>query len=257
MHAQSLINVIPDAQDVLKLEPEELAAALLMWWNRSGVIATNLLEDALAPQSVIRVGGVVPGSGGALKELVGGYPQGFHDRLERAILEACQWLLREGFIAFSAKPGEGFFITRRGKRVTRASDISTYARGNLLPKGVLHPLIIEKVYAAFLRGDYDTAVFQAFREVEIAVRTAGKYAAGEIGEKLMRLAFDKDIGPLRDPTTVEGERLAMAHLFAGAMGVFRNSTGHRAVTFEAAETAEIIMLASYLLRVVDRRAVAP
>jgi uncharacterized protein (TIGR02391 family) len=254
MHPQSLINVVPDAQDVLKLEPEELAAALLLWWNRSGVIATNLLEDAFTPQFVIRVNGVVPGSGSALKALVEGYPQGLHDRLERAILEACQWLLREGFIAFSPRQGEGFFITRRGKRVTDASDISTYARGNLLPKGVLHPLIIEKVYAAFLRGDYDTAVFQAFREVEIAVRSAGKYGDGEIGEKLMRLAFDKDNGPLRDPAAVESERHAMSHLFAGAMGVFRNATGHRAVTFDAAETAEIIMLASYLLRVVDRRA---
>src|SRR5258707_15251261 len=105
MHAQSLslINVIPDAQDVLGLEPEDLAAALLLWWNRSGILATNLLEDAFTPQSVVRFGGIVPGGGGALKALVGGYPQGLHERLERAILEACQWLLREGFIAFSAK----------------------------------------------------------------------------------------------------------------------------------------------------------
>jgi uncharacterized protein (TIGR02391 family) len=231
-----------------------LAAALLLWWNRSGVISTNLLEDAITPPFMVRIQGRVPGSGGALQTLVAGYPEELHDRLERAILEACQWLLREGFIAFSPKPGEGFFITRRGKRVTEAADVSTYARGTLLPKGTLHPLIIEKVYAAFLRGGYDTAVFQAFREVEIAVRTAGKYGAEEIGEKLMRAAFDKDKGPLRDPTTVESERLAMSHLFAGAFGVFRNSTGHRAVTLDAAETAEIIMLASFLLRVVDRRA---
>ena len=66
MHAQSLISVIPDAQDVLRLEPEELAGALLLSWNRSGVLTTNLLEDALTPQSVVRVGGVVPGSSGAL-----------------------------------------------------------------------------------------------------------------------------------------------------------------------------------------------
>ena len=86
------------------------------------------------------------------------------------------------------------------------------------------------------------------------MRSAGKYGAGDIGEKLMRAAFDKDNGPLRDPTAVESERLAMSQLFAGAVGVFRNSTGHRAVIFEAAETAEIIMFASFLLGVVDRRA---
>ena len=60
MSGQSLINVISDAQDVLNLEPEDLAAALLQWWNRSGVIATNLLEDAFAPQFVVRFNGRVP-----------------------------------------------------------------------------------------------------------------------------------------------------------------------------------------------------
>ena len=164
-----------------------------------------------------------------MQSLIEGYPDGLHNQLERAVLEGCQWLLREGFIAFSSKMGEGFFITRRGKRVTEGSDIATYARGNLLPKGVLHPLVIENVYAAFLRGEYDTAVFQAFREVEIAIRTAGEYGAGDVGEKLMRAAFDKDSGPLRDRSVVESERLAVSHLFAGAIGTFRNSTGHRAV----------------------------
>jgi len=42
--------------------------------------------------------------------------------LERGVLEACQWLMREGFMAFSPRSGDGFFITRRGKRVTEAAD---------------------------------------------------------------------------------------------------------------------------------------
>jgi hypothetical protein len=34
----------------------------------------------------------------------------------------------------------------------------------------LHPSNTTRVNATFLRGDYDTAVFQAFKEVEVAVR---------------------------------------------------------------------------------------
>lgn len=206
------------------------------------------------PAHVVRYQGQALGGGEALDALVAGYPKGFHDKLQHAILEACQWLLREGFIAFSPRQGAGFFITRRGKRIIKAADLIAYSRGNLLPKASLHPIIVDKVYSAFLRGDYDTAVFQAFREVEIAVRAAGKHGAAEIGEKLMRAAFDKDNGPLRDTTTVDSERLAMSHLFAGAFGVFRNATGHRAVAYDASEAAEIISLASLLLRTVDRQA---
>ena len=50
----------------------------------------------------------------------------------------------------------------------------------------------------FLRGDYDTAVFQAFKEVEIAVRKAGHYNDTDIGVALMRKAFNVDDGNLTD-----------------------------------------------------------
>ena len=82
---------------------------LLLFWNRLGVDAINLLEDATAPKFVVRINGRVPGSGAAFEALIAGYPKELHDRLERVILEACQWLLREGFIAFSAKHGEGLW----------------------------------------------------------------------------------------------------------------------------------------------------
>jgi hypothetical protein len=47
-----------------------------------------------------------------------------------------------------------------------------------------------------------------------------------------------------------GEQLAMSHLFAGAFGVYRNSTGHRHVEPDAADAAEVIVDASQLLRTV-------
>ena len=59
----------------------------------------------------------------------------------------------------------------------------------------------------------------------------------------MRKAFDKVQGPLTDPAMDEAEREMRAHLFAGAIGAFKNPHSHRNVALEDPnETAEIIML---------------
>jgi Protein of unknown function (Hypoth_ymh) len=68
----------------------------------------------------------------------------------------------------------------------------------------------------------------------------------------MRAAFATPNGPLTDKTLPLGEQEAMGHLFAGAFGVYRNSTAHRYVPTTPEEAAEVIMFASQLLRIVDR-----
>ena len=78
-----------------------------------------------------------------------------------------------------------------------------------------------------MRGDYDTAVFQSFKEVEIAVREAGSFEDTIIGTDLMRKAFDVEQGPLTNSQDPKAERQAVGHLFAGAIGFYRNTSGHR------------------------------
>jgi uncharacterized protein (TIGR02391 family) len=115
-------------------------------------------------------------------------------------------------------------------------------------------LVQKGVWLLFLGGDYDTAVFQAFKQVEIAVRNAARFPDTEYGDRLMRQAFDPENGPLTDKGAVESERKALAHLFAGAIGYYKNPQSHRDVGLtEAAEAREMIMLASQLLRIVDTR----
>lgn len=120
-------------------------------------------------------------------------------------------------------------------------------------------LFAEKVVPLFRRGGHDAAVFQAFREVEVAVRTTANakgagYANSEVRTTLMRKAFYPDTGPLAEKALVPAEREGEMHLFAAAIGHAKNPTSHRDVALTAPEAARLIMFASHLFDIVERRA---
>jgi Protein of unknown function (Hypoth_ymh) len=64
------------------------------------------------------------------------------------------------------------------------------------------------------------------RAVEIAVRDTAGYAQTEHGVRMVRRAFHPKSGPLTNNDD-EGEREAMAALFAGAIGSYKNPHSHR------------------------------
>jgi uncharacterized protein (TIGR02391 family) len=248
----SIKSLVPNADDLLALEVEEVAAVLLVHLASFGVGSNTgiVSQGRFSPYNFFLTLSQHPE-----------YPRR-QDEVNNALMEGWSWLEREGLLVRDANQSSSpwFFLSRRAQLLKSREEVTAYRHSNLLPKAQLHPLVANRANAAFLRGEYDTAIFQAFREVEVAVREAGGFPAESVGTKLMRDAFrplDPEkptaaAGPLTDKTLPLAEQKGMADLFAGSIAMFKNPTSHRIVKPEPAEAAEVIALASHLLRMVDR-----
>jgi len=245
---ESVLHLIPNPEHVLALEPEELAGYLMEYFNS--------LPKREQDQQLNR-----NNFGGSLFYNLQHCPSEYRqlsgeqrEEITQAFMEAWFWLEREGLLVPKPGPNRDFFFTsRRGRQIKNVTDLKVARRAYLLPKQLLHPVIAQKIWSLFIRGEYDTAVFQAFKEVEMSVRDTGGFSPDDIGTDLMRKAFHPSSGPLRDPTKPKAEREALAHLFAGAIGLYKNPSSHRHAVSDPGEAVEMIVLANHLLCIVESR----
>lgn len=238
-----IYELVPDADVLVQLAPEELAFSLLR------VAMTNLQNALVHRNTVISIDPPV------------GTDRPYRPQVKRevalALIEALQWLeVNALLLPAPGINGQNVFrvIGRRGRELIDRGRFHAFQKAAAFPKSLLHPLLAERVWIALARGDLADAVFTAFRTVEEQVREAGGFADTDIGVPLMRRAFDPTNGPLSDQNQPQPEREALAHLFAGAIGSYKNPHSHRTVTItDHVEAQEMVMLASHLLRIIDSR----
>jgi uncharacterized protein (TIGR02391 family) len=244
---ETLYSFYPKVEDLLATPPDDLAPIMVK-------LARGTVQNGMFwPDTVNEIAM----GAGAISAATNGY--GFHHRQQIDLLLSQVWglLEREALIArASGMNGRNgwMMFTQKGELISDAQDFRRLREASEFPRSLLHTTIAEKVWRALMRNDLDDAVFAAFKTVEEAVRQAGGFGPTDYGIELMRDAFKPGTGRLTDPKQPKAEQEALAHLFAGAIGSYKNPHSHRTVNLtDLREAQEQVVLASHLLHIVDAR----
>ncbi len=244
-----LPEVVPDVDAFIEMDPEELGIAILpvlQAWNsqvlRQGLQLSVILDAATNATAL---------------NPIGGYSQSRASEVRLALREAWAWLEGAALLipdtAYSG-PHEMKVLSRRAKSIAAESIDGRRLPYRKIEKDWLNSRIRDNVWSLFIRGRYDTAVFEAMKSVEIAVREAGGFSDADYGIDMIARAFNEERGPLRDANAQPAERAALRSLFIGAFGSYKNPHSHRQVLLDDPdEAAEIILLANHLLRIIESR----
>lgn len=239
MAGANLLAICPKPSDLGSLSPEDLGGLIVE-------VVPSLSHDGMFTIDSL-LGPLYPQTGD-------GYPSGTKRDIARLLAEGLNWLVSQGIVILAPEQiGTWYCLTRRGRELRTRADVQTFRKGRILPDDLIVGVFRQKVVPLFRRGDYDVAVFQAFKEVEVAVRLFANAADNEVGVSLMRKAFNPENGPLADMEAVYSEREALMHLLSGAIGHAKNPTSHRHVKIDAAEAASLIIFANYLYGLVAKR----
>lgn len=147
---------------------------------------------------------------------------------------------------------EAFYPTKTGFRFLEREFRRVVKEYVLMPETYVHPLIVKTSFHLLNSGDFESAVLKAFKTIETGIRKRIKASADDIGVTLIRRAFHAETGPLTDMSLPKAEREALCHYVAGAFGYYKNPCSHRDVDMDFLSAFERIVVASDLLKIVER-----
>lgn len=172
-------------------------------------------------------------------------------RLLVALGEAVRWCLNAGLLVERLEDNYGWLLLSRAGQAFKPGDVSLVRLQQILSAELLHPRVRQASLGVFNIGKQSAAVFQAYQDLEEAIHTAAGLPRGVHGQQVAARAFDPLNGPLRDPEAPEPERKGLRDLMIGALALYKNPRSHRSVRLDPEEAAELLIVASQLMRHVD------
>ena len=115
----------------------------------------------------------------------------------------------------------------------------------------LHPDIRSKCWDLYTDGNYDEAILNATKALEVAVRTKANLPQSCVGVDVINTAFSLK-KPLLCYSKIDAEQEGMMSLLRGIIQVFKNPQSHCFVGVQdKSECLRVLLMCSNLLSVVD------
>lgn len=148
--------------------------------------------------------------------------------------------------------GEGeYFPTKVGFHIQEIKFRELIKNYEIVPQDYIHPLIIERCFNLMKSSEYESAVFQSFKLIEINIRKRVGAESDELGVKLIRKAFNPKNGVLTDFEATMSEREALSNYISGAFGFYKNPCSHRQVKINFQSAFDKLLVASDILKIID------
>lgn len=153
---------------------------------------------------------------------------------------------------YDDKGEEEFYPTKKGFRFLEGEFKNVITKYVLTPETYIHPMIVKKSFPLLNTGQFESAVLQAFKTIETRIRKRISADPEDVGVKLIRKAFNAENGVLTDYDLPRGEREAFCNYIAGAFGYYKNPCSHRDVETDFVSAFVRIVVASDLLKVIEK-----
>ncbi len=234
----------PTLQSMLEAPPSVLGLAVL-----HGIAAIHgPREQANTSPRPLRRREVIDGT-------INGVGEGVPIRI--AAGEAVSWLYSHDLLADlyhrSSSDLPTVVITKLGYAVLESGPDAVGAATHALRVTELIPESIRvKVIAPLIAGDYDVAIANAFKAVEVRMRQRANLSTGDFGSRLTKQFFKRVIATQLQRADRRGSLADEEHLFEGLFGLYRDRAVHEAPHIDSMQYAlEVVIAASHLLRIVD------